>query len=155
MKGQSSIEYIVAMVIFVIFTIYISFQVANSIPYYHTNSLNNRLHSDCFRITENMLKDSKLEYGFAKEPYDLNYTKLYEFNETCNEDPTDFENVYKKIKDNMTLEMERDFQLRVYVNNTFNFICGRKYIPSHLIVASIERYAVTNGQPTSIKINVW
>ena len=155
MKGQSNIEYIVAMVIFVIFVIYISFQVAGIIPHYHTNSLNNRLHSDCFRITEEMLKDSEMIYGFAKEPYDLNYTKIYEFNKTCNGNPPNFETIYNNIKDSMALEPERDFQLRVNIKDTLDFICGRSYVATHLTVVSVERYAITNRNSTSIKLTVW
>lgn len=155
MKGQTSIEYIVAMIIFVIITLYISFQVASSIPYYHVNSLENRLHSDCLRITENMIKNFELEYGFGKEPYELDSVKLGSFNNTCNGDPSNFETIYEEIKNNMMLEAERDFQLRIHVNDSFDFTCGRKYIPSQLAVATMERYAITDYQSTSISLSVW
>jgi hypothetical protein len=154
-KGQANIEYIVAMVIFVTFVIYISFQVAGAIPFYHGNSMNNRLYSDCFRITENMVKDSRLVYGFAKQPYDLNFTKLEEFNDTCNGNPSNFEAVYEKIKGNMSLAPERDFRMRVHIDGSIDFVCGRKYVPSQMIVASIERYAITGGNSTSIMLSVW
>jgi|GEM_PF-2908427 len=155
MKGQSQLEYIVAMVIFVTITIFVTLQIAKSVPYYHTNSLENRLNNDCLRISENMIKDSKLMYGFAKRPYELNYTKLYEFNDTCD----DISN-YDQIKNNMSLEAERDFQLKVQVQDSsgstiFSFVCGRKYVPSQSIVATVERHAITDGNSTKIILNVW
>lgn len=143
------------MVIFVIFVIYISFQVGGSIPYYHANSQNNIIHSDCFRISDNMAKDSKLQYGFAIEPYELNYTKIYEFNQTCNGNPANFENIYNNIKDNMTLKPERDFMLHVKIDGSLDFVCGRKFIPSNTIVATIERHATTDGNLTGLTLSVW
>lgn len=142
------------MVIFVFFVIYISFQVGQSIPYYHTNSQNNILHSDCFRISEIMIKDSKMPYGFALEPYKLDYAKIYNFNRTCNENPS--ESNYNLIKGNMSLEPERDFMLRVKIeDSTMDFVCGRKFIPSNMVVASIERYATTAGNLTSVTLSIW
>ena len=147
MKGQANIEYIAAMIIFVIIVIYISFQASNTIPYYHTNSLKNRLYSKCFSLSEKLIKDSEL--GFAEKPYQLNSTKLKEFNQSC---ISDYENILKNV---FKLESKRDFQLRVYVNSSFHFVCGRKYIPTQLIVSKVERYAVTDGQVTAITLNLW
>lgn len=142
------------MVIFVVFVIYISFQIGQSVPYYHANSQNNIIHSDCFRISEILIKDSKLFYGFAIEPYELNYTKIYQFNQSCNQNPS--ESNYNAIKDGMMLEPERDFMLRVSVEGTtMDFVCGRKFIPSNMMVTSIERYATTGGNLTTLTLNVW
>ncbi len=150
MKGQANIEYMVALVIFIVLMLYISFQVASSVPYYHSNSLENRLQSDCLRISEMLVKDSESGVGFAIEPYELNGTKMDEFNDTC-DNPSNYEGILK----DMSLEAERDFQLVIYVNATLDFVCGRRYVPSQLSVVSIERYATTDGQPTSIMLSIW
>lgn len=154
-KGQANIEYIVAMVIFVILVIYISFQIGGTIPYYHLNSMNNRLNSECLRITESMIKDSKMLHGFAEEPYKMNYTKILKFNDTCNGDPMNFENIYNKLKGNMSLSVERDFRLRIKIKGSEEFVCGRNYLPSGTTVASVNRYAVTDGKTTTISLMVW
>ena len=147
MKGQANIEYIAAMIIFIIIVIYISFQASGNIPLYHANSMKNRLYGKCFSLSERLIKDSAL--GFAKEPYVLNSTKLKEFNQSCE---SDYENVLENF---FKLESRRDFQLRVHVNNSFNFTCGRKYIPTHIVLAEIERYAVTDNQITAISLTLW
>ena len=55
----------------------------------------------------------------------------------------------------MMLEPERDFMLRVNVEGSLDFVCGRKFIPSNVMVTSIERYATTGGKLTSLTLSVW
>ncbi len=151
MKGQGNIEYIVSMVIFVIIVIYISFQVANNIPFYHSNSVENRLKSNCIRITETMIKNTDSNYGFAEKPYELNDTKIYLFGQMCSVD-SNYENV---LSDYFKLSNTSDFQLSVEVNSTLNFICGVDFLPTQSVSTSMERYATTDGQTTKIKLTLW
>ena len=72
MKGQSNMEYIVALIVFVTITIYISFQLAAIFPQYHAKSFSNKITGECYRLSDTMIKDSRTPYGFAKEQYELN-----------------------------------------------------------------------------------
>jgi len=125
LKGQFNIEYIFSLIIFISVVTYISIEAANTIPQYHQRSLENRLYAETFMISDILLKDSR--DGLAISPYELNSTKMIEFNKTCTTD-------YNVIKGELNLEKERDFQLMVFVNNSFNFVCGMKNIPSGITV---------------------
>ncbi len=147
MKGQAYIQYIFAMIVFFIIFLFIIFQTSENIPYYRTRSIKNRLYSDCFRISETMIKDNFTEYGFAVEPYLLNESKIKVFNSSCNAN-------YESVKKNMGLEDVRDFNLKIDVGGVV-YKCGPK--PSSALIGSyIERYAyTTTGKIVNIKLRVW
>jgi len=149
LKGQFNIEYLFSLVIFISVVVYLSIQVVNAIPQYHQRSIEDRLYSDSFRITELLIKDSKI--GFAVEPYKLNSTKMKEFNGSCISN-------YEKIKEEFDLENTRDFQLTVFVNSSFKISCGLSGIPSRnssVTLINIDRYASTDNQPTKINFKLW
>jgi len=149
LKGQFNIEYLFSLVIFISVVIYLSIQIVNAIPQYHQKSIEDRLYSSSFRISELLIKDSKI--GFAIEPYKLNSTKMKEFNNSCVLN-------YEKIKEDFDLKKKRDFQITVFVNNSFKFSCGLSSIPSRnstVTLINIDRYASTDNQPTKINFKLW
>ncbi|MCD6578897.1 hypothetical protein J7L48_05430 [bacterium] len=145
MKGQFNIEYMISLVIFITVIIYLSVEISNVIPQHHQNNIENRMYNDALRASEILIKDDI--NGLVFSPYNFSSSKIIDFNNSCNND-------YENLKRNITLS-GRDFQLKVYVNSTFNFICGMTHIPQGINVVSLKRNGVTNGEITNIELIVW
>lgn len=145
MKGQFNVEYLFSLIVFILVLLYLSAQISNVVPQYHQKSIENRLYNDAFRASEILIKDSN--NGLVFSPYNFSATKLMNFKNRCNND-------YENLKKDIGLE-DRDFQINIYVNSSLNYVCGMGHIPEGVASATLNRYGVTNGEITKVKLMVW
>ena len=135
----------ISLVIFITVIIYLSVEISDVIPQHHQSNIENRIYNNAMRASEILIKDDV--NGLVFSPYNFSLSKMINFNNSCNND-------YENLKRNISLS-GRDFQLKMYVNNTFNFICGMKHIPQGISTVSLMRNGLTNGEITSIELIVW
>lgn len=158
-KGQFNIEYLVALIIFISIIVFLSVQLAQAVPQFHTDSISNRLQAQAFRVSDTLVKTpgeparweqtSARVYGFAEAPYVINTTKLSTFNTQCLSD-------YAETKNTLGLAAVADFQMRVLVNGTTFVDCGQRRVPLEAIQIIIRRTAFTpNGEPVELFFQVW
>lgn len=157
-KGQVTIEYLIALMVFSSILIFLVFQIARAIPEYRSTSQSNVLDAKAFRITEIMVTTTGYSVsgnpdwnsvnvgmvGFASKPGVLSPDKLSEFNKTCSQS---YEST-KKI-----LGIEGDFAFR-FANATMLISCGKR-IPAGVTRSTSERYATLNANWARVTFDVW
>lgn len=160
-KGQFSIEYLVAFIIFTSVLLYLSFQIANSLPRLRRASQKNIKLSKAHRITEALIKTpghpedwedsgSVERYGLAHQPHNLSLKKVEEFNETCN---ANYSSVKRKLGLNLT-----NFRIALYnVSNNEPFLgCGAERTPEGVSVSEVQRYStLENGAIVRMVFEIW
>lgn len=157
-KGQFSIEYLVAFVLFASILIYLSFQMAGIIPELYQQSQENLKSLKATSITESLIKTpgnwsggaNSIKYGLADEPYLLNETKTRMFNRTCETD-------YGLVREGFGLKNTTGFHVTVLgVKDGEVYVdCGVEHIPSGVGVEGVERYGVLNGDIVTLVLKVW
>lgn len=161
-KGQFSIEYLVAFLLFSSVLIYLSFQVSGVLPKLSGQSRRDILLSKAYRVTGGLIKNpgsptdwnytGKAErYGLAVEPYELSLDKINEFGNSCN-------GSYRDVKRKLGLNRS-DFSVAMYnmSSSAQNEImsCGQR-IPEGVSTENIDRYSVLeNGDTVRMVFNIW
>lgn len=158
-KGQFNIEYLVALIIFVSIIIFLSSQLAQAVPQFHTSSMSNRLQAQAFRISDTLVKTpgepqrweltNASVFGFAESAYLINTTKLAAFNTACLGD-------YEKTKNTLGFDRQADFKITAIVNGTFAIDCGQKRTPLEAVQTVIRRTGYTSaGGLVELIFTVW
>lgn len=157
-KGQVTIEYLIALMVFSSILIFLVFQIARSIPEYRATSQSNVLDAKAFRITEIMVTTTGYSIsgnpdwnsvdvgmiGLASKPNVLSASKISEFNKTCSQS---YEST-KKI-----LRIYGDFAFRLATPTSF-ISCGKR-IPAGVTRSTSERYAALGGNWARVTFDVW
>lgn len=161
-SGQMSIEYLVAFLLFASILLYLSMQVANTIPNLRYRSMRNVKLSKAYRTTGFLIKNpghpddwetggNVERYGLALEPYNLSVDKLKEFNSSCNEN-------YTQVKSKLALNRS-DFEISAFNVSSGNILyldCERGHIPGGVIVEKLQRYAALgDGTKTRLVFRIW
>ncbi len=81
-KGQFSIEYLLAFVLFSIVVLYLSFQASGVLFDVITERSVSRKDSEAHRIADFL---AETEEGFASDPYHWDSTKVHSFTNSCDE----------------------------------------------------------------------
>jgi len=68
-KGQLSIEYFVAMIIFIFFVVYFLFQMSNLVPEFTGEMENQRIRSEAYQISEIMINSPGMPANWNALPY--------------------------------------------------------------------------------------
>lgn len=157
-KGQVTVEYLIALLVFSSILIFLVFQVTRTIPEYTSASREDIIESKAFRVSEVMVttpgssdsgspiwdSSNVAMVGLAISPNNIDYGKLSEFNKTC------FER-YERSKTAMGIETDYTFR---FTNSTTSFSCGKRS-PVGVTKAVIERYVAMNDQWGKITLEVW
>lgn len=161
-KGQFSIEFLVAFIIFTSVLLYLSFQIAGSLPELRRVSDKNVRLSKGHRIMQSLVETpghpenwqvsgGVERYGLAYDPQNLSVEKIEEFNETCNEN-------YSSVKESLGLNLT-SFRTSIYNVSTGNKIlldCDGGRIPKGVSTNEIQRYAVLeNGIMVRMVFEIW
>lgn len=146
-KGQFSVEYLVAFLMFAIVILYISFQMANVIPDVLLESLSNRKESVATRVMKLLARTP--ENGFAEKPYQWNKTKLVGFNSSC-------ETHYQTVKSDLGLKDYAGFRINVHTDSTQWVKCGKVRIPKGVSFGRAQTYGyVKDDKVAKIEVVVW
>lgn len=162
-RGQMSLEYLVAFLLFTSVLIYLSFQVSDVLPKLEAQSRKDILISKASRVTGSLIKNpgnptnwngSGVEadrYGLAVEPYKLSLDKITDFNTSCNGN-------YSYTNEKLGLNSS-DFMLIVYnmsSNSEREIIrCGQR-VPEGVSTGSIDRYScLENGNIVRMVFKIW
>jgi hypothetical protein len=160
-KGQFSIEYLVAFLLFASVILYLSFQVAGVLPSVRKSSQRNMRISKAHRITEELIRTEGYpgnweniagdpeKYGLAHRPYVLHKDKVQDFNSSCNSD-------YELVKEKLGLNLN-DFKIVMYnVSSGTEIIdCGKSRIPKGVSVEEFERYCIFRGYEMRMVLKIW
>lgn len=157
-KGQVTIEYLIALLVFSSILIFLVFQIAHVIPEYRSTSQSNVLDAKAFRITETLVSTPGYSVsggtdwnavnvgmvGLASKPSVLSQAKITEFNKTCS-------NSYESTK--ALMGIDGDFAFRLTTPTSF-ISCGKR-IPAGVTRSTSERYASLNGNWARLTFDVW
>ncbi|MBI5355204.1 MAG: hypothetical protein HZB68_01990 [Candidatus Aenigmarchaeota archaeon] len=157
-KGQVTIEYLIALMVFSSILIFLVFEIAHAIPEYRATSQSNVLDSKAFRVAEIMVTTTGYSIsgspdwnavnvgmiGLASKPRVLGISKLSEFNKTCSQS-------YESTK--QILGVEGDFAFRF--SNASAFISCGKRIPAGVTRSTSERYVSLGGNWARVTFDVW
>ncbi|MFP4117003.1 MAG: hypothetical protein ACLFQ8_03170 [Candidatus Aenigmatarchaeota archaeon] len=145
-KGQFSIEYLIAFLLFSIVILYISFQAADVLPQILTERAVSRKDAEAHRIT-NFLAEN--EGGLADEPYRLNKTKLNEWKERCDED-------YDKTIKMLGLEEISGVQIKRFDSYGGHDICSGPPVPSGVSLGYAVSFGYIQGEEINrLEVVVW
>ncbi len=148
-KGQFSIEYLLAFILFSVVILYVSFQAANVIPGIFAERERSRKESMAHRTGDFLAKN---ENGLAEEPYLWTRTKIEDLKETCEQD-------YGEVKDTMGIVETSGVEIVIYNQTTREKICDGPPIPSGVSLGNSVRFGYVkengHGEVHRLEVTVW
>lgn len=169
-KGQFTIEFIVAVVVFLALMVYSLTFVTYIVPNFQSEHQSNLLKSKAYQISELLLFDSGLwdgtkfvRVGLASDYYMLNYTKMNWLNSECASHYEDYLLPSLGLKGNKVINgivVPMNYYIKIVISNSTKTIvnCGPdvKYLYNDTTTVNIVRYAVDeNMDVTKITLRLW
>ncbi len=145
-KGQFSIEYLIAFLLFSIVILYVSFQAADVLPQILSDRAVSRKDAQAHRIANFM---SENEQGLAEEPYSWNATKLDEWENRCDEE---YEEAIKKLglEEISGVEITRNDGIDDYE------VCSGPPVPSGVSLGHAVIFGYIEGEGINrLEVVVW
>lgn len=154
-SGQFSIEYLISFILFASVLIFLSFQIASTIPGLYTESQSNKLSSNTMAITDSLIRSTgnwtgDVDYGLATEPNLLDPNKVENFNKSCTRNYTD-------VRNSFGLSNTTDFNVRLESSDGTNLYidCTDRRMPSGVQVERVERYTVIEDNIARLVFEIW
>lgn len=146
-RGQFSIEYLIAFLLFSVIILYVSFQAAGVLPDILTERARSRKDSEAHRIASFLAENEK---GFAEEPYLWNKTKIEDFKNRCNND-------YDDLTASLGLEETSGIRVRRYNGENEYEVCEGPTTPSGVTLGLSVRfgYIAEEKEINKLEVAVW
>lgn len=160
-KGQYSIEFIFAFIVFSILLLYVSVEMSRNLPDYYIESRENVVHTKAHNIVETLLSTERIEsngetqkYGLVNERNVINYS----FTDQMDSDCSDLEG-YLDVRDKLGLDETSFFKLLIEENGNTLVSCDEVDIATDLPNARVERHALNetckDNEPVRVVMHVW
>ncbi|MFP4115926.1 MAG: hypothetical protein ACLFTQ_01865 [Candidatus Aenigmatarchaeota archaeon] len=149
-KGQFSIEYLIAFILFSVIILYISFEAAGTVPEVLVERVGSRKDSEAIRIAD-LLATGAMEGGFAEEPYLWDKSELEDFQQKC-------ENNYDEKMEDLGLDDLSDTRIVRYEEGDPDEIdvCVERRAPSGVPLGRSAVYGYVEGEGMSkLEVTVW
>lgn len=147
-KGQFSIQYLIAFVIFSTILLYVSFQMADVLPDLLTERTMDRKDSEAQRIATFLAETDK---GFAEKPYLWNATKIGKFREDCKDD-------YFGVRNSLGLDRTSGFSAIAYKKGVGSetVLCEGPSEPKSTSIGRARRFGYVKGDEIyKMVVTVW
>ena len=148
-KGQFSIEYLIAFVLFSIVILYVSFEMAAVLPEILIERTSSRKDSEAQRIAS-LLATTNFDGGFAEEAYLWNNTRIDNFEDRC-------ENDYYEVLGDLGLSELSGIRIIGRGENIGErYICANQPMPSDVSTGTATRFGYIEGVGLSkMEVVVW
>lgn len=146
-KGQFSIEYLIAFIIFSIIILYISFQVADFLPEILTERIGTRKESEAERIATFL---AETEAGFADKGYLWNERKIDNLRGRCNDD-------YYEVLEDLGLDDGSGLRIVRYAqgeSTDVNWVCVGPRVPEGVSIGTANRFGYIEDKDEIYKMEV-
>ncbi len=145
-RGQFSIEYLLAFVLFSIVILYVSFQTASLFPEIFAEREASRKDSMANRIGSHLAENNR---GFARKPYLWSEEKINEFQERCNED-------YERVREELGLGKTSGVVVTLSGEEDKS-ICGGPSVPSGVSLGTSRRFGYVEEEDDIkiLEVIVW